>query len=143
MFLMRLDSASSSGPSHGQCGAVKCRLIRNGSFDLSYSSTVCTARSPIRFVMYPCRRANGRVRVALREHQSLDRQAVDVRRRIITLAVAAHVGIAEVIRHDEDDVRFDSLRPTRTAEAEPGQRQRARGTRLDKSTTRNYAALRH
>src|SRR5258707_2670262 len=89
------------------------------------------------------RRANGRVRVALREHQSLDRQAVDVRRRIITLAVAAHVGIAEVIRHDEDDVRFDSLRPTRTAEAEPGQRQRARGTRLDKSTTRNYAALRH
>ena len=30
---IRFDSASSSGPSHGQCGAVKCRLSRNGSFD--------------------------------------------------------------------------------------------------------------
>ena len=31
-FLMRSDSASSPGPSQGQCGALKCRLKREGGF---------------------------------------------------------------------------------------------------------------
>src|SRR5262249_25658025 len=71
----------------------------------------------------PRRRAEGRVRVSLLEHQSFERQSVDVWRRVVSLAVAAHVRIAEVVRQDEDDVRFDSLRQTRTAKANPSQHQ--------------------
>jgi hypothetical protein len=45
----------------------------------------------------------------LRELQSLDRQTVHVRRCVVALAVATHVGIAEVIRQDENDVRLSCL----------------------------------
>src|SRR6266581_6864497 len=82
-----------------------------------------------------CRRATRGIRISLRELQSLDRQTVDVRRRVVTLAVAAHVRIAEVVRHDEDDVRLDGLCPTYPAKSDPCQGQRTRGSRLDKLTT--------
>jgi hypothetical protein len=76
----------------------------------------------------------------LREPQTLDRQAINVRRRVITLAVATHISVAEVVCHDEDDVRFWRLRPACTTKANPCQRQR---TRLDKSTTRERVLLLH
>ena len=42
----RFDSASSPGASHGQCGALKCRLIRNGRPDFAYPLMTSTARPP-------------------------------------------------------------------------------------------------
>jgi hypothetical protein len=68
-----------------------------------------------------CRRAVGGIGIALREPQSLERQPVDVRRGVVALAVAAHVGIAEIVRQDEDDVRLGALRKAGASEA--GQRQ--------------------
>src|SRR5882762_11154737 len=82
-----------------------------------------------------CRRATRGIRISLRELQSLDCQTVDVWRRVVTLAVAAHVRIAEVVRQDENDVWLDGLCPTFSARSEPRQGHRARGGRLDKMTT--------
>src|SRR5713101_3809306 len=82
-----------------------------------------------------CRRTTRGIRISLSELQSLDCQTVDVWRRVVTLAVAAHVRIAEVVRQNEDDVRLDGLCPTYSAESEPRQGHRARGGRLDKMTT--------
>jgi hypothetical protein len=90
-----------------------------------------------------CRRADRGVGVALREFQPLDCQAVYVWRRVVVLTVAAHISVAEVIRHDEDDVRPCRLRPGCAAKANPCQGQRTRGSCLDESTTRNCALLRH
>src|SRR6266699_3926163 len=81
------------------------------------------------------RRATRGVRISLRELQSLDYQTVDVWRRVVTLAVAAHVRIAEVVHQDEDDVWLYRLRPTFSAKSEPRQGRRARCGRLDKLTT--------
>src|SRR5713101_9579360 len=82
-----------------------------------------------------CRRTTRGIRISLRELQSLDCKTVDVWRRIVTLAVAAHVRITEVVRQNEDDIRLGALRPTCAAKSDPHQGQRARGGRLDKSTT--------
>src|SRR5712691_10189658 len=68
-----------------------------------------------------CRRATRGIRISLRELQSLDCQTVDVRRRVVTLAVAAHVRIAEVVRQDEDDVRLDGLCPAYPAKSAPSE----------------------
>jgi len=89
------------------------------------------------------RRADRRVRVALGEHQSFQREPIDVRRRVVALAVAADVAVAQVVRQDEDDVRFDGLSQARTTETGSGQRERAQGARLNKPTTRNQPAPRH
>ena len=80
-------------------------------------------------------RAIRRIRIALREPHPLDRQTVHVRRRVVALAVATHVGIAKVVGQDEDDVRLDRLRKAGAAKAEPGQSQRTRGARLDEAAT--------
>jgi hypothetical protein len=39
-----------------------------------------------------------------------DRQTVHVRRRVVALAVATHVGIAKVVGQNKDDVRLGRLR---------------------------------
>ncbi len=91
-----------------------------------------------------CRRATRGIRISLRELQSLDCQTVDVWRRVVTLAVAAHVRIAEVIRQNEDDVWLGGLCPTYSAISAPRESQGARGGRLDKSTTRKRSLnMRH
>src|SRR4029453_5697922 len=89
------------------------------------------------------RRAVGGIGVTLRESQSLDCQPVDVWRCIVAVTVATHISVAEVIRQDEDDVRLCRLSGGRVTKPHPRQRQRTRGSRLDKSTTRNCALLRH
>src|SRR6267378_1251680 len=91
------------------------------------------------------RRAYGRIRIALSETDPLDREAVNVRRRVVTLAVAAQVGVAEVVGHDEDDIRPAGLpaglRPTGAAETQAREGQRTDGGRLDKSTTGDRALV--
>src|SRR6266702_2252451 len=82
-----------------------------------------------------CRRTTRGIRISLRELQSFHCQTVDVWRRVVTLAVAAHVRIAEVGRQDEDDVWLYPLRPTYSAKSEPRKGHRARAGRLDKMTT--------
>jgi len=251
MLRMRFDSASSSGPSQGQCGAVKCRLSRNGCFDLGVAfdrlhppvaeqvghvavpldrhlllvqlvrlrpaalrvaavievvggaaedaeEAVVAAleRAVVRQIaempfahqaravarlleqrrqgrmarrqpdtlrrrrvdrLFQAdrqahliapgdqpgarRRAVGGIGIALREPQPLERQAVDVRRRVVALAVAAHVGIAEVVGEDEDDVRLGRLRKAGTGKAHSGQRQRARGSSLDEAATAHHVLV--
>src|SRR6266567_8465831 len=81
------------------------------------------------------RRATRGIRISLRELQSLDCQTVDVWRRVVTLAVAAYIRIAEVVRQDEDDVRLDGLCPTYSAKSDPRENRRARADCLDKMTT--------
>jgi hypothetical protein len=80
-----------------------------------------------------CRRATRRIRIGLRKFYSLDRDPVDVRRRVVALAVATHISVAEVIRQDEDDVRPGSLRLT--CATKTGQSQRACGSRLHEPAT--------
>ena len=46
-------------------------------------------------------RAARRVRISLRKAHALRREPIDVRRRVVALAVAARIGVAEVIGHDE------------------------------------------
>ena len=41
--------------------------------------------------------------------QSLRGEPVDVRRLVVAAAVAGQIGIAEIIGHDEDDVRRSCL----------------------------------
>src|SRR5438105_15475081 len=65
------------------------------------------------------RRAVRRIGVGLREFQSLGCQPIYVRRRIVPLTIAADIGIAEVIRQDEDDVRLCRLSPGRATTAHP------------------------
>src|SRR6266568_2188515 len=90
------------------------------------------------------RRATRGIRISLRELKSVDSQTVDVWCRVVVLAVAAHVRVAKIVRHDEDDVRLHGLRPTFSAKPDPGQGQRARGSRLDKSPTSKRAiTMRH
>ena len=60
---------------------------------------------------HACCRAVGGMEYRCVNLQSLDGQPVDVGRRIVALTVAAHIGVAEVIRHDEDDVRIGRLSP--------------------------------
>src|SRR5258706_11424852 len=85
------------------------------------------------------RRAHGRIRIALSETEPLDREAVDVRRHVVTLAVAAQVRVAEVVGHDEDDVRPAGLRPTGAAQNQAREGQRTDGGRLDESAAGNRA----
>jgi hypothetical protein len=68
-------------------------------------------------------RADRGIGVALGEAHSLKREPVDVRGEIVALAVAAHVGVAEIVRHDEDDVWLGRLRAQRAAEAHAGKRE--------------------
>src|SRR5882672_6497174 len=82
-----------------------------------------------------CRRTTRGIRISLRELQSLDCQTVDVWRRVVTLAVAAHVPIAEVVRQDEYNVWLDGLCPAYSAKSGPREGQRGRGGRFDKSAT--------
>src|SRR5450631_2732842 len=89
------------------------------------------------------RRAVRRVGVRLCEFQAFGSQPIDVRRRIVPLTIAAHIRIAEVIGQDEDDVRLCRLSPGGATKTHPRERQRTRGSRLDKSTTRNCALLHH
>jgi hypothetical protein len=77
----------------------------------------------------------------LREPQSLDPQTVHVRRRVVALAVAAHVGIAKVVGQNEDDVRLGRLRKAGATYADPSERQRTRGSRLDKPATANRVPI--
>ena len=55
------------------------------------------------------RRADGRIGVGLGEPHPFQREAVDVRRRVVELAVATHIRVAEIVRQDEDDVRLAGL----------------------------------
>ena len=53
----------------------------------------------------PRRRADRRVRVAVREAQTLGRQSVEIRRTVRSAAVAVEVGVAEIVRQDENEIR--------------------------------------
>ena len=55
------------------------------------------------------RRAHRGVGVRLEEPHALRRKPVDVRRAEIAAPVAGNIGIAEIVRHDEDDVRTPRL----------------------------------
>src|SRR5262249_53338578 len=54
----------------------------------------------------PGRGADGGIRVALKEPHAFVRDPIDVRRFEIPPAVAADVGVPEIVRHDVDDVRW-------------------------------------
>src|SRR6266702_7406612 len=58
-----------------------------------------------------CRRTTRGIRISLSELQSLDCQTVDVWGRVVTLAVAAHVRIAKVVRKVEEVFWLYPLRP--------------------------------
>ena len=47
--------------------------------------------------------------IGLREPHPFKGEAIDVRRRVVELAVAAHIRIAEIVRQDENDVRLAGL----------------------------------
>ena len=93
----------------------------------------------------PRRRTDGRVGVGLGEFQPLEREPVDVRRRVVLLAVAAHVGIAEVVGEDEDDVRLGGLvggLGSGPAQSRRGRRERT-GRAGNEITTRQARSIRH
>ena len=63
--------------------------------------------------MRDSRRRAKRQRVAVLEPHSARRELIEVRRLEVHCAVTAEVPMAEIIRHDEDDVRL--LRGVRNA----------------------------
>ena len=75
------------------------------------------------------------IRIRLREPQAFDRQTVHVGRGIVALAVAAHIGVAEIVRQNEDDVWPNRLGKAGAAKTDPRQSQRTCGCRLDKPAT--------
>ncbi len=52
------------------------------------------------------RRADGGIRVGLRELDARSGEAIDVWGGEIAAAVAGKIGVAEIVGHDEDDVRL-------------------------------------
>src|SRR6266446_6699740 len=61
-------------------------------------------------------RAVGRIGIGLGESRALKRETIDIWCCVVALAIAAHVGVAEVIRENEDDVRLWRLSPGRSTE---------------------------
>ena len=80
------------------------------------------------------RRARGRtdrgVGIGLGKPQPLECETIHVRSRVVALPVTADIGVAEIVREDEYDVRLVCLRRPGSGKADPGQGQRACGRRL-------------
>ena len=83
-------------------------------------------------------------RIRLHELQALGRQAVDIRCRVVALAVATHVGIAKIVGQDEDDIGLGDLCDAGATRANSSQYQRTCGCRLDKpATSHRVLTVRH
>src|SRR5689334_6504869 len=50
------------------------------------------------------RRADRRVRVAVRKADAFSRHLVEIRRAILPTAITVKVGVTEIVRQDEDEV---------------------------------------
>ena len=81
------------------------------------------------------------IRITLREPQAFDGQTIHIGRRVVALPVATHVGVAEVVRHDENNVRLGRLRPTWATKSGAGDGQRTCTRRLNKLPTCHSATM--
>src|SRR6185437_5559236 len=80
--------------------------------------------------------ANGRIGTGMSEFQALDRQTIHVRRCVVALAVTADIRVAEVIRHDKQNVRLGGLR--RCGSTKARQSKTARGSCLHEPAAGQY-----
>ena len=74
----------------------------------------------------PCRRTNRRRRVGAGEAHPLTGESIDVRRLDEWVTLAGQVHPAEVVRHDEQNVRPPGCRPSRLAKRNQAKRNRER-----------------
>src|SRR5262245_34698461 len=96
--------AVSGGSAASQCSwGCRCNWLfqSDGKAILIASGDQCRARC----------RAVGRIGIGLGESRALKRETIDIWRCVVALPVTTHVGVAEVIRENEDDVRLWRLSP--------------------------------
>src|SRR5438445_4813282 len=80
-------------------------------------------------------RTDGGVGVGLQKAHTPDGHAIDVRRAEIGTPVARYVGIAEIISHDEDDVRRSRYRLPENVFNARGKRDRSGGSAAQQRST--------
>ena len=109
--IIGLQSRDAVGDKHGLFRvSLRELLLQNYLRQMAHRGRNSRARRPKpRENAAPRRRTKRIRRIGLREFHPSRRKFVEVRRLVILAAVAAKIRPSEVIRHDEEDIRFPRL----------------------------------